>query len=417
MQRTDGYIPARRAELIAALGAEMGAGTPQGAGFQDLARIVAALLHHEAHEALERLKTLYAPLDPDTPASAADNDAALDAFEAALTKALVRANFAEIETGDERRGRTKLTADLHLVASNDGIKRIRYFARGVHREPVTIKNLFGLIRKSVDADIVEDVVVFVAFKDENEIARRERRAFERVRGGMRPGAVIVKHFRHVARAELITLHPGARPTMKRTDQLMLGVPAVALGVPVLVQLGAAVPVLFAVIAAYLGAQGAIDGDRLKQAIASMSALVAVGGFVLRQKMKFERQSLWYQKELAETVYFRNVANNAGVLDALIGAGEEQDSKEALLAYWALLVANRPLAKQEIDKAAEEFLRRKFRLDVDFEIGDALAKIERMGIVTREGEALRALPIDQSFDRLDAAWDDFFKRTSAPTPAT
>lgn len=411
MKRNDGYIPARQAELVAALAAEA------GGRFADFAKLTAALLHYEAYEALEALKTLYAPLDPDTPAAAVDNDAALDAFEAALTKALVRANFAEIETGDEQRGRTKLTADLNLVASNDGIKRIRYFARGVHREPVTIRNLFGLLRKSVDADIVEDVVVFVAFKDDNEIARRERKAFERVRGGMRPGAVIVKHFRHVARAELITLHPGARPTMKRTDQLMLGVPAVALGVPVLVQLSAAIPVLFAVVAAYLGAQGVIDGDRLKQAIASMSALVAVGGFVLRQKMKFERQSLYYQKQLAETVYFRNVANNAGVLDALVGAGEEQDAKEALLAYWALLMAGKPLAKQELDKAAEDFLKRKFALDVDFEIGDAIAKLERLGIVAREGEALRALPIDQAFDRLDAAWDDFFKRTPATAPVT
>jgi hypothetical protein len=418
MQRTDGYIPARRAELIAALASERGlAAAGEAARFEEFARLVAAMLHFEAHDALEHLKTLYAPLDPDAPAGRrSQGEAPLEAFEAAFVAALTRANFEEIETGDERHARTKLTADLNLIASNEGIKRIRYFARGAHREPVTIRNLFGLLRTSVDAEIVEDVIVYVAFKDENEIARRERKAFDKVRRGMRPGAVIVKHFRHVARAELITLHPGARPTMKRSDQVILAVPAVAGGVPVILQLGTAIPVLFAVIAAYFGAQGVIDDSRLKQAVAALSGLIAVGAFVMRQRLKFERQTLYYQKQLADTVYFRNLANNAGVLDALIGAGEEQDAKEALLAYWALLRAGAPLSKPEIDKAAEDFLRRRFSLELDFEIGDALAKLERLGIVTREGETLRALPLAAAFDKLDATWDEYFKRSAAAPAA-
>jgi hypothetical protein len=415
MQRIDGYIPARRAELIEALTAE--AGPSLGDRFGEFARLVAAMLHYETQEALEALKTLYAPLDPDAPAAPrARRETALDSFEIAFTTALKRANFQEIETGEEKHARTKLTADLNLVASNEGIKRIRYFARGAHEAPVTIRRMFGLWRQSVQAEIVDDVIVFVAFKDEHEIAKRERKAFASVRRGMRPGAVIVKHFRHVARAELITLHPGAKPTMKRSDQVILAVPAVAGGVPVLLQLGTAIPVLFAVIAAYFGAQGVIDDDRMKQAIAALSGFIAVGAFVMRQRLKFERQTLYYQKQLADTVYFRNLANNGGVLDALIGAGEEQDAKEALIAYWALARAERPLAKREVDKAAEDFLRRRFSLDVDFEIGDALAKLERLGIVVREGEALRALPLAAAFDKLDAAWDNYFKRGPSRTAA-
>jgi hypothetical protein len=417
MQRIDGYIPARRAEVIAALAAEGGLPPGEAERFEEFARLVAAILHYEAHDAIEELKALYAPLDPDAPqARRASGEAPLEAFEAAFAAALTRANFDEIETGDERHARTKLTADLNLVASDEGIKRIRYFARGQHREPVTIRSLFGLLRRSVEAEIVEDVIVFVAFKEEAEIARRERKAFARVRRGMRPGVVLIKHFRHVARAELITLHPGAKPTMKRSDQVILGVPAVALGVPVALQLATAIPVLFAVVAAYFGAQGVIDDDKMKQAIAALSALVAVGGFVLRQKMKFERQSLLYQKQLADTVYFRNLANNAGVLDALIGAGEEQDTKEALIAFWAIRRAGRAISKQEIDKAAEDFLRRRFALDVNFEIGDALAKLERLGLVTRAGEAYASAPIEAAFDKLDAAWDNYFKRSPVAAAA-
>jgi hypothetical protein len=190
--------------------------------------------------------------------------------------------------------------------------------------------------------------------------------------------------------------------------LFLAVPAVAGGVPVLLQIIPAITVLFAVIAAYFGAQGAIDNDRLKQAVAAISGLVAVGAFVLRQKMKYERQTLLYQKQLSDTVYFRNLANNAGVLDALIGAGEEQDVKEALLAYWTLRRAGRPMSKSEIDKSAEQFLRTRLSLTVDFEIGDALGKLERLGLVVRDGETLSAIPCADALAKLDAAWDSYFK---------
>ncbi len=409
----EGFIPARKAELIAALAAEGGLAESVGARFTALARLLAALLHHRAHDELERLKALYAPLDPDAPpARRGAGEAPVNTFLEALTETLARANFTAIEAGVESQGRTRLTADLRLKASDAGIRTIRYFARGGHDESVSLKSLFGLLKKDVQAEILDDVVVLVAFKDEGEIQRKDRKAFRDMRRGIRPGAVIVKHFRHVARAELITLHPGATPTMRPRDQVIMAAPAIAGGLPLLLQLGPAITVLFAVLAAYFGMGGVIDNNRLQQALAAMSGLVAVGAFVLRQKMKYERQTLLYQKQLADTVYFRNVANNAGVLDALIGAGEEQDAKEALLAYWALLKYNAAMTKAEIDKAAEAFLRAHFAMNVDFEIGDALGKLERLGLVERTGEAYAAIGIDAALAKLDAAWDALFAHAPA-----
>jgi hypothetical protein len=182
---------------------------------------------------------------------------------------------------------------------------------------------------------------------------------------------------------------------------------VATGVPVLLNIWPAITVLFAVLAAYFGAQGAIEENELKRAVAAISGLVAVGAFVMRQRLKYEAQTLRYQKQLADTVYFRNLANNAGVLDLLVGAGEDQDAKEAFLAYGVLLNAEHPMVKGEIDNAAEAYLADRFDLEVDFEINDALAKIERLGLVTREGETYRALPPAEALLKLDAAWDSVF----------
>jgi hypothetical protein len=201
--------------------------------------------------------------------------------------------------------------------------------------------------------------------------------------------------------------------MKRSDQLMLGVPALAGGVPILLQIGPAITVIFAVLAAYFGAKGVIDNDQLKKAVAAASGLVALGAFVMRQWMKYERQSLRYQKRLADTVYFRNAANNAGVLYGLIAAAEEQDVKEAALAYHALL-AQGAMTKEALDDRIEAFLRERVSFDVDFEIQDALGKLQRLKLVEAEGETLRAAAPKDALSRLDEAWDGIFNYAAKAT---
>jgi hypothetical protein len=404
-ERRDGFIPVRKAELAAAI-AEA---SPAGEVFGDVLRLLGALLHHGAHERLEALKALYDPLDPDAASTRCDTSvAALERFEVALTEALTRANYVEIDPDTvQTRETTKLLTGLSIKPSHAGIRRIRYFARGTRPEQVERRSWLGLRRQQIDAEMMTDVVVLVGFKAEDEIGRSDRRAFADMRRGVRPGAALVKHFRNVASPELVTLHPGAKPSMRPRDQVFLAAPAVATGVPVLLNLWPALTVLFAVIAAFFGAQGVIEDSDLKRAIAALSGLIAVGAFVMRQKLKYEAQSLRYQKRLADTIYFRNLANNAGVLDLLVGAGEEQDAKEAFIAYWAMRRAGRPLTKAEIDAAAEAFLRERFGLDINFDIGDAFAKLERHQLVTREGEAFTALPAADALARLDAAWDGLF----------
>ncbi|MBS0386450.1 MAG: DUF3754 domain-containing protein, partial [Proteobacteria bacterium] len=102
----------------------------------------------------------------------------------------------------------------------------------------------------------------------------------------------------------------------------------------------------------------------------------------------------------------------GVIDLVIGAGEEQDVKEALIAYWALRCAGGALTKEAIDSAAAAFLRERFNLDIDFEVSDALAKLERLELIARDSERITALPPAEALAKLDARWDGLFKFASA-----
>jgi hypothetical protein len=409
-ERRDGYIAARKAELAHAIAADGGLPPADAQAAGDLFKLLGALLHHEAHERLEMLKALYDPLDPDAPPSRRDVSlAAFEAFETALADSLTRANFVEIDPDSvQTRAATKLITGLSIKPSQAGIRRVRFFARGVRPEHVVVKRWLGLRRQEVEVQSMNDVVVLVGFKAEDEaVQRADRKALQRMRRGVRQGAALIKHFRNVAAPELVTLHPGAKPSMRPRDQVFLAAPAIVAGAPVLLNLWPALTVIFAVLAAYFGAQGVIEENELKRAVAAMSGLVAVGAFVMRQRLKYEAQTLRYQKQLADTVYFRNLANNAGVLDLLVGAGEEQDVKEAFLAYGLLRRAGRPLARGEIDNFAEDFLRERFGLEIDFEIHDALDKLERLGLVTREGETYAAVEPGEGLSRLDAAWDGLF----------
>jgi hypothetical protein len=410
----DAYISARKQDILAALGAgedsAPGPNGSRGGAVSDVLRLLSAVLSHEARQALEGLKQLYEPLDPDTPDRRRDESPpAFERFATAFTEALQRGNFHEIDPEDVRaREATRDLTGLNVKTTLAGIRRIRYFARGAHPENVERSVFLGLRRKVVAANVYNDVIVLVGFKSEAEISRPERKAFADMRRGIRPGAAIIKHFRNVASAELVTLHPGAKPSMLNRDRVFLGVPAIAGSVPVLANLWPAMTVLFAVVAGYFTAGQVIDNDRLARAVGALGGLIALIAFVMRQRMKVEAQTLRYQKQLADTVYFRNLANNSGVLDLLIGAGEEQDLKEAYLAYWTLERAGKPMTRGEIDAAAEAFLREKLGDNAIFEIHDALDKLERLGLASRQGETYSVLAPSEALRRLDSIWDNYFK---------
>jgi hypothetical protein len=200
--------------------------------------------------------------------------------------------------------------------------------------------------------------------------------------------------------------------MSKLDQAILAVPAIAGGIPILLNLASTVTVLFLVVGFYLGVSAAVNESQMKSAFAAMSGLVALGAFVMRQWLRYQRQSLKYQQELTDNIYFRNVNNNAGIFDYIIGAAEDQECKEAFLAYYFLHTAESPLSQAELDRHIEAWLKNRFQIDVDFEVDDALAKLDRLGLLRREGAQLSVLPPERALARLDEVWDNYFQFNAA-----
>ena len=112
------------------------------------------------------------------------------------------------------------------------------------------------------------------------------------------------------------------------------------------------------------------------------------------------------KALSDNLYFKNLDNNAGVFHTLIDAAEE-DFKEALLAYTFLLKSEQVLSASKLDEKIEAWFKSKYHCQLDFEISDALDKLERMQLVTFDGKNYQVLPLIQAKQRLDQRWSSLF----------
>lgn len=419
----DKFIAVRKSDIVDALLADGTLDANLQKQFRQLCRMLGAIYHYEYFDRLERLRADYYYFNPELAPHSACDSAELERSYAdlrqALDEVLGAANFVEVPQHEIERAHSE-QAELRvaLKAPVEDFREVRFFRRGHRIREIEVSDWRGMRRRRIEADVYDDVVLFVAMKPDGHFrsGRNGRRLHER---RIRPGSILIKYFRNIASADLNALYPNVRVVMSLSDKLVLGIPAVAGGIPIILNLVPTLSVLFLVAGFYLGISGAVHDNDMKKALAALSGLVALGGFMLRQWVKYQRQSLRYQKQLTDNVYFRNVNNNAGIFDYLIGAAEEQECKEAFLAYFFLLSAPGIGGEDALDRKIEEWLRGKFGIDIDFEIADALAKLERLGLLQRKGGdkggVLSVLPLERALPQLDRVWDGFF--VIEPAPAT
>ena len=405
----DHFIPARKIDVLDALiahGAKAGGHDPEK--FRQLARLLGAIYHYEYFDQLERLRNDYFYFNPEIDArfDAARVEAAYRDLLATLTAVLHNANFIEVAHEEiERSHREHAIVRVNIKTSLDDYREVRFFRRGHRRETIEISEWLGWRKRKAEIDIYDDVVMLVSMKTADGSATNGNKKRSR-KPKVRPGAVLLKYFRNIASGDLNALFPDVRVVMGLRDQLWIGVPALIGGIPILLKLASTMTVLVVVAGFYLGLSEAVKDDDVAGALAALGGLVALGGFGITQWMKFQRQSLLHQKTLSDNIYYRNVNNNAGIFDYIIGAAEDQECKEAFLAYFFLATSDGP-TDAELDGRIEEWLRQTFKTAVDFECGDALAKLDRLGLLRRDGDRLTVLPLDEALLRLDRIWDGFF----------
>jgi hypothetical protein len=196
--------------------------------------------------------------------------------------------------------------------------------------------------------------------------------------------------------------------MKTIDKIIIAVPAAVSGIIVLVtKLGASLLLIGSVISFWLGFKDEDVQIKPQHLIALGAGLATLGGFLFRQINKYKNRKIRFMKALSDNLYFKNLDNNMGVFYHLIDAAEEEEIKEAVLAYYFLLTANEKLTKKELDRRIESWLAEKWDCHIDFEIGDAVTKLERLKLIRVEAGHLHCLPLNDAKRQLDSIWDNLF----------
>jgi hypothetical protein len=207
--------------------------------------------------------------------------------------------------------------------------------------------------------------------------------------------VYLKIFKDIPKSDQDMLLPGARVRFSRMDQALIIYPlAAGIGLT-LYKIGASV----------MQSSVAAAGSLLTWGLAG-----AIGGYGYKSYYSYQVKKQKYSLNLTKSLYFKSLDNNTGVLMRLLDEAEEQECRETFLAYFCLWKYAPPegWTAEQLDDYVELYLEGNANLKVDFEIGDALAKLERLKIVRKTGDAFHAQPIEKALEMLDWTWDNYFK---------
>jgi hypothetical protein len=141
------------------------------------------------------------------------------------------------------------------------------------------------------------------------------------------------------------------------------------------------------------------------------------GYAVRSVLGYFRTKDKYRLVLTRRLYYQNLDNNAGVLFRVLDEAEEQEFREAILAYALLDRRARPDGwyAERLDREAEAWLSDLLGYPVDFEVHDALEKLQRLGCASSTDDGRwQALPLSEALVALDHRWDNLF-RHAPPAP--
>ena len=397
------FIPFRRTDIVEMCLRDGNLGEAQNE-FRQFAHMLAQIFHFEFHSVLEALKDSYADLDPDvdTRRVEIDTESEPQPFVDLLDGLLEKANYERISEAELNQALNESSLfKIRLHVDFTDFAEVSMFARGQSLRSETLPIWFGLRSRRIEFVNYDRVVLYLKIRDDYQTEVHEH-------SHCRAGATLLKLFRNVPRADLEMLFPNTSVRMRLMDKLFIGVPALVSGGIVLsTKLGASLILLGSLFGYWLGWHDQpteLNQARVMILLAGAAALV---GYLWKQFNSFKNRKIRFMQALTQNLYFRNLDNNAGVFHRLVNDAEDEESKEALLAYCFLLGSPIPLARDELDRRIEAWFESNWDCRIDFEIEDALQKLCRLGLVEDSADGLTAVDTTHAIRLLDQRWDNYF----------
>ncbi len=390
-EATERAVPFRTSDLIRALASDPSLPPGERNRFLQLARLLAAVLHHEYFDWLVELKDLYSALDPDTDCvsmgehSTSNDGHADERFLKTFEASLIRANYRPLKLDVIEKAITAPNElGLNYVPDFAIFEHMKIYVRGrtkVSRFIRTVRTKFR--RREVVHDGYSRLIVILKFREDCKKLDQYARS----------DVLYLRMFKDVPHVDMEMHLPeqGTKVKMRMIDKAQISAPIIT-GIPML-------------LAKIFMAATINPGLAVGMLVAPFTA--GMNSFFGFQRAK--------QKHLAFMIrhlYYLTLANNASVINRLIDSAEEEDFKEALLAYYILWRGAddpEPWDQHRLDLAVEAYIRERAGTEVDFEVADATRKLFRFGLARLDGRGhITATPIEASLARLDERWDDSFR---------
>lgn len=393
------FIPFRCNDLVEMCLNRGGLSKLERQQFRVFAQLLQRRFHLESFAPIEAMKQAFAKINPDADTRTIDLASTLlnddEPFATQLEQLLQKANYEPLDNQviDRAMQRNSLFK-LQLNVDRSAFADCLIFARGRQQKSQTVHRLFGFQQQTLHYINYERVVLYIRLTE--TLDERSQARFQ-----LQPGGIILKLFKDIPEADLEMLFPNTDIRMRLIDKLMIGIPAAVSGVMVITtKLGGTLLLLASLLGFWIGLNH--QPVTLDQAamLALVGGLAALGGYVWKQFNAFKNRKLQFAKTLTQNLYFRNLDNNAGVFCRLIEDAREEESKEALLAYYFLLCNEQGLSRADLDQQIETWLHADWQCRIDFEISDALAKLQRLALITRsDAEHYQAVPLSQAIEQL------------------
>ena len=384
------YIPISRAKMKETLFLLPELDEDLRPGLAKVSHLLEMIWHHSSHSRLELLKSLYESMDPDQNQN--PDSKGKEEFLETLRISLHNGNWKEIDEEEMEAARQgENLFPISLRVRSDELVTSLLFKLG----KVTISDVrttwFGLKKEEIATEAFDRVIQVLQFHNEDWFEKNNRMKHYQ---GIESAGLHLRLFKTVPKLDLETIFPNTSPEMRHLDKIKIFAPLVGGLITLGLKFG---PLLL----------GSESGSTSVSIISGICA--ALGTYILKSYLSYQKTREKYQSQISKDLYFKGQANNAAVLNMIVDLAEEQEVKEALLAYTFLLVdKDGKHDRKSLDMRIEKWLLESFAVEVGFEVDDALRKLEEMKLLKKFPDgSLTVLSIDESLKVLDHHWDHLF----------
>tara|TARA_B100001173_G_scaffold229336_1_gene199256 strand:+ start:572 stop:1741 length:1170 start_codon:yes stop_codon:yes gene_type:complete len=353
-----------------------------------ISTMLEALWHHSSHAGLEELKKLYEDMDPDQ--IGMPNVKNRDNFIEIFVEMLEDGNWekiteSEIDEALEGEDVFPISLDVRF----DELETMLLYKLG----QVTIhdkrKSWFGQKITNVEIEAYDRIVQIIEFKNEQWF--KENKTMKYFQGESANG-IHIRLFRTIPKLDIETIFPNTSPSMKTLDKVKIIAPLIGGLATIISKYG---PILL----------GGDSGDTNSSVLIGLCT--ALGTYMLKTYLSYQKTREDYQTQVSKDLYFKGLANNSAAINMIVDLSEEQEVKEALLAY-SFLLKESGHNQESLDERIETWLMDTYSHDIDFEVDDALRKLEDLNLLITDSEnRLSVKNMTDTLTALDERWDNLY----------